>query len=983
MPEAIVPYMSQWPILSISSQLVGALSNKFPAHGEARLGLGSSDLNQSNQESSHSQEDSIDEAHQHSKPPSPKSSLNGREPWKLPVDLPSKRTAESIIRLYFEGCNSMFPILHREQFIQRYFEPVYGCVSPGIQLCSKFTNLNLKHSSNEPGTGTFYRRWVDCSNSMTAAPEPAIQCCLFFLFMVFGLGSVIDYTNAPFQDENMVMGTRYFSAALNYFPAVTRGYVNGRELASLQAILLISLYGIVRPSTANAWYTIGDAMRMCIDMGLHNEKKANEKRLNSSESGISTLKNDDPNNALFAKEKTDDFTIDLRRRLFWVTYLMERSTCISLCRPTCLQDEMIQCELPSLVDDSWQIPIEKPRLFSELESSEHGSDPNSPVNSSERLKDESNGRKPLFDPPNRPSYKWVFSGMLHLRKIQYKIRELLYERVDLSDVDQMRKVRDGLALELEEWHRMTPWDQSTFNFDWNTDLFEVAYLYSRVLLYRNSNAIPHPTIEESKLLLDSGVRLLKLWIKIGDTEYRQSPWPIFHDNLQTATACMYALHVTNAFNQTYDLKSFENTIEGILKLLKKFKATTETASTHYDSLKNMMRKTMDYLQSPENRKRKRSSATTGIETKNDHSVAPTVAPIPSQIPIQTHSGLPLPQQVQSHVAVDAVPSVLPQQSYYYPYQSNSQFAGGSQQHLRDPNSAYSQLGANNQQRSSSSVAGVSMSPSNRQVDITTQVAPGSAPIGGLNTSAQSMASQNAEPLQVNLQGQIQHIYPAAHQPIRSPISADTSTVPLQPPPPPPSHSVPVSYIVNQIGQTTVPQAPAAHSSVGQPPVSSTAQPLVMQPPVTQSPLTQSRFPPHYTQVYSQGHAPSQPQGQQHVSPGFYTPVSARPEHVNTSQYPHAEYRPTSVNNQVVNVQQSQQYGTNQSPSIQPVNSFENVPVSSAPIFGNHEKTLPPINSVINTAGETFNIAPPGGNAKTDGHIRDMFNSTQGGFRTGF
>lgn len=70
------------------------------------------------------------------------------------------------------------------------------------------------------------------------------------------------------------------------------------DIKKLQSALLLAHYSFTNPTAVDVWYCVGDAARLCIQLGYHKEV--------SLSSNLNTLE------------------LDTRRRLFWTTYGMER-----------------------------------------------------------------------------------------------------------------------------------------------------------------------------------------------------------------------------------------------------------------------------------------------------------------------------------------------------------------------------------------------------------------------------------------------------------------------------------------------------------------------------------------------------------------------------------------------------------------------------------------------------------------------------------
>lgn len=97
-------------------------------------------------------------------------------------------------------------------------------------------------------------------------------------------------------------------------------------LVGLQAILLLVWYSFLNPEKGSVWFLVGLASRTCVDLGFHNENNVQLDQLDSLE-------------------------VDMRRRLFWVTYKLDRLLSQSLGRPPSIPDGFINVPMPSNLHD--------------------------------------------------------------------------------------------------------------------------------------------------------------------------------------------------------------------------------------------------------------------------------------------------------------------------------------------------------------------------------------------------------------------------------------------------------------------------------------------------------------------------------------------------------------------------------------------------------------------------------------------------------
>ncbi|KAL2875593.1 hypothetical protein SGCOL_009210 [Colletotrichum sp. CLE4] len=92
------------------------------------------------------------------------------------------------------------------------------------------------------------------------------------------------------------------------------------SILALQCLILLIQLALLLPQTSNLWYITGEAMRMAVSLGLHQEPDARVFR--------------DPGHA------------EQRRRIFWVVYQLDRVVSISGGCPVALSDEHITTRLP-------------------------------------------------------------------------------------------------------------------------------------------------------------------------------------------------------------------------------------------------------------------------------------------------------------------------------------------------------------------------------------------------------------------------------------------------------------------------------------------------------------------------------------------------------------------------------------------------------------------------------------------------------------
>lgn len=183
---------------------------------------------------------------------------------------------------------------------------------------------------------------LECQvQSQTAGDEPLPVLAshdFLLVYLVLAVSVTLGSANDGHEERCMALSVSLFEEGIQHlfslpsFPS---------DIAWLQTILLVLLYATVFPRSANVWVLSGAAMRSCLELGLHRE----------------------PPDLMHL----DSETLDLRRRVFWAAYCMDRSICSALQRPLSTPDTAINTKFPNLAqDDTFLSSITYHRLLSEM-----------------------------------------------------------------------------------------------------------------------------------------------------------------------------------------------------------------------------------------------------------------------------------------------------------------------------------------------------------------------------------------------------------------------------------------------------------------------------------------------------------------------------------------------------------------------------------------------------------------------------------------
>ncbi|KAK8015528.1 hypothetical protein PG991_008416 [Apiospora marii] len=160
--------------------------------------------------------------------------------------------------------------------------------------------------------------------ALAATPIPNLtkqqRFGIFKLYMVYAIGAMLLQLLTSEKQKHHAGSASppesYYMAALQHIFAARES----RTTQNIEAMALLVLYHLRSPSSFGIWYMIGLAMRTSIDLGLH--MRRNEDKLDSQGE------------------------IQMRRRLFWSVYALERTIAISMGRPFSIPDRQIDVQLP-------------------------------------------------------------------------------------------------------------------------------------------------------------------------------------------------------------------------------------------------------------------------------------------------------------------------------------------------------------------------------------------------------------------------------------------------------------------------------------------------------------------------------------------------------------------------------------------------------------------------------------------------------------
>ena len=278
--------------------------------------------------------------------------------------------------------------------------------------------------------------------------SPKDQYGTFKIYMIYAIGATMlklteQYDYTPPES--------FFITALQYISAPRESH----SIHNIEAMILLVLYNLRSPSNSGIWYMVGLAMRTCVDLGLHRE---------AHYGSISPYEG------------------QLRRRLFWTVYFLERVIAVSMGRPYSIADRDIDAGLPLEIDDTVRDDGLIARTLAVSQS-------------------------PTFQ-ASRPSSNITLGVQcIRLKRLESHIQGTIY-RVDRPINRLISKISPTMKL-LEDWHRALP--PST---PYESDYLNMHYYKAVRLLLQPFLTILPPTDQRVALCLQASGQICQIFKRL-------------------------------------------------------------------------------------------------------------------------------------------------------------------------------------------------------------------------------------------------------------------------------------------------------------------------------------------------------------------------------------------------------------------------------------------------------------------------------------
>ncbi|VUC35055.1 unnamed protein product [Clonostachys rosea] len=359
------------------------------------------------------------------------------------ASLPTRDAARNITNAYFQWARLGMPLLHEPTFLLK-LELLYSMPAE--------VDFRSSHTSHES------------------------RMAVFLVYEVFAVALMVMQKQDPSKAPTF-MADRYHRTALSALDEAGLP----TDVEGVQALLLVAQYSYHHPTAWAVWKTIGAALRLAVELGLHQDAELSE--------------------------DMDALKLDTMRRVFWVAYSMDRSVAVTLSLPSCLADGAISTKFPSLVNDEYITTTG--------------------VDTTE----------------NRPF--WTKSISIHLfryRRLQSEIRTMLYEKLpSVHLTTNLQEWQKDMDRRLHNWFDEVPHSETLNRYE-KTDVenFELSMQRALLLLYQPSPNMPDPPGPILLVISKIASKLIQIYRRYF-REYRLSIyWQAVESLSSAGTALIYS-----------------------------------------------------------------------------------------------------------------------------------------------------------------------------------------------------------------------------------------------------------------------------------------------------------------------------------------------------------------------------------------------------------------------------------------------------------
>ncbi|KAI5966147.1 STB5 [Candida pseudojiufengensis] len=301
----------------------------------------------------------------------------------------------------------------------------------------------------------------------------------YVLYMVLAIGSIhLERSEIITRDKRI---SEYFvSMALTS----VHNNISKNDVNSMRNLMLLALYSFFNPAEFISWEIAGKLARMAIQLGLNQALSKQE------------------------AENLGSRQTEMRTRLFWSVYTIDRLTSVTLGRPVALHDDDINLPLPEILDDEELDDITTYRL------------------------------------------------VIHLRQIEGQILKKVhsvnlskqFDSTVITKEEYCEKILTELREEIEKWHAKANELENTIQkpkqslaFRASIPWFTARYNHLLILLYRPSYLNPHPSQSILDTLGKACLQTLSSNFVLFKNKSLPLNWTTLYRFLMVGTTILYCL----------------------------------------------------------------------------------------------------------------------------------------------------------------------------------------------------------------------------------------------------------------------------------------------------------------------------------------------------------------------------------------------------------------------------------------------------------
>ncbi|WRT67942.1 uncharacterized protein IL334_004916 [Kwoniella shivajii] len=353
---------------------------------------------------------------------------------------------------------------------------------------------------------------------------------VFVVMMVLALSTMASSRFVDPPDELRACSEAFHAEAMKHLDAV----FEEQSYIGLQAILLLVWYSLLNPDKGSIWFLVGLATRTCVDLGYHNEHNTQVDQIDSLE-------------------------LDMRRRLFWCTYKMDRLLSQSLGRPPSIPDGFINVPLPSPMHDI------------DIHPNHYG---------------------PLEGEPC--SYKAVFLHTTKMRQLQSEILFNTYGIHGSTGRIPSEEWRQDCFERLKTWLAEAPEPRGTVS----TEGYAISFHNSCLLLFRPSPGCPRPGRSALSTVLTSSSYVIRIYRRMQINNRISWLWMTSHFSFMAGLSFLYAYFNLYSMGGGKDVPSIEDAlmvIDSCLNVLDFLAPRVPSASGCHETMQSVSQAIFEQL----------------------------------------------------------------------------------------------------------------------------------------------------------------------------------------------------------------------------------------------------------------------------------------------------------------------------------------------------------------------------------------------------